>query len=227
MNVVPLTLETGRPSGSAAARRLRTGGRLPATVYGLGHPTVSVSVDRRELRRALTTPAGVNALLQLSYDGEQHYALVKDVQRHPVRRDPLHLDFQRIDPEQPMSLDVPIRLLGEAKAVTGAGGIVEQVLTSVRVSVRPDSIPNELTADVSDLEIDTTITVGELSMPPGVTPELDLEAAVVSATLTRAAIVAANEEAAEAAGEGEGEGAEGAEGDAEGGSADEAPDAGD
>jgi large subunit ribosomal protein L25 len=215
MNVVPLTVETGRPTGSASSRRMRAEGQLPATVYGLGHPTVSVTVDRRELRKALTTAAGVNALLQLSYDGEQHYALVKEVQRHPVRRDPVHLDFQRIDPEQPIALDVPVHLTGEAKAVTAAGGIVEQILTTLRVSVRPDSIPNEFVADISHLEIDTTITVGELSLPEGVTPEVDLDAAIVSATLTRAAVVAANEEAAE--------GEEGVEGEAE---ADEAGDAG-
>jgi large subunit ribosomal protein L25 len=79
MNVVPLTVETGRETGTGNARRMRAEGQLPATVYGLGLETVSVTVERSELRRALTTPAGANALLQLSYSGEQHYALVKEV----------------------------------------------------------------------------------------------------------------------------------------------------
>jgi large subunit ribosomal protein L25 len=190
MNVVPLTVETGRETGSGNARRMRAEGHLPATVYGLGLPVVSVTVERRELRRALTTAAGENALLELSYSGEHHYALVKEIQRHPVRRDPLHVDFQRIDPEAPMQLTVPITLLGEAKQVTSNGGIVEQVLTALLVSVRPDSIPNELTTDVSHLEIDNVVTVGDLSLPAGVTTDVDLGTPVVTATLTRAAMVA-------------------------------------
>ena len=204
MNVVPLTVETGRETGSGNARRMRAQGHLPATVYGLGLPVVSVTVERRELRRALTTAAGENALLELSYADERHYALVKEIQRHPVRRDPLHVDFQRIDPEAPMQLTVPISLLGEAKQVTSNGGIVEHVLPALVVSVRPDSIPNELTTDISHLEIDNVVTVGDLSLPAGVTTDVDPGTPVVTATLTRAAMVAirgveAGEEGAEAA----------------------------
>jgi large subunit ribosomal protein L25 len=190
MNVVPLTVETGRETGSGNARRMRAEGHLPATVYGLGLPVVSVTVERRELRRALTTAAGENALLELSYADEHHFALVKEIQRHPVRRDPLHVDFQRIDPEAPMQLTVPITLVGEAKQVTANGGIVEHVLPALMVSVRPDSIPNELTTDISHLEIDNVVTVADLSLPAGVTTELDPGTPVVTATLTRAAMVA-------------------------------------
>jgi large subunit ribosomal protein L25 len=211
MNVVPLTVETGRETGSGNARRMRAEGHLPATVYGLGLPVVSVTVERRELRRALTTAAGENALLELSYADEHHYALVKEIQRHPVRRDPLHVDFQRIDPEEPMQLTVPITLLGEAKQVTSNGGIVEQVLTALMVSVRPDSIPNELTTEVSHLEIDNVVTVGDLTLPAGVTTDVDPGTPVVTATLTRAAMVAIR---------GEEEGEEGGES-----SSDEAADA--
>ena len=71
MNVVPLSVETGRTTGSGNARRMRAEGHLPATVYGLGLAAVSVTVERSELRKALTTAAGGNALLQLSYAGEQ------------------------------------------------------------------------------------------------------------------------------------------------------------
>jgi large subunit ribosomal protein L25 len=214
MNVVPLTVETGRETGSANARRMRAEGHLPGTVYGLGLPVVSVSVERRSLRRALTTAAGSNALLQLSYSGEQHYALVKEVQRHPVRRDPIHIDFQRIDPEAPMQILVPITMVGEAKKVTANGGITEHVLPALLVSVRPDSIPNELTTDISDLEIDQVVTVADLTLPAGVTSEIDPGTPVVTATLTRAAMVAIRSDE-----EGE-EGAEGGEGSTGGESAD-------
>ena len=190
MNVVPLSVDTGRETGSAPARRMRAQGQLPGTVYGLGLPAVSVTIERRELRRALTTAAGSNALLELSYAGEKHYALVKDVQRHPVRREPVHIDFQRIDPETPMQLSVPILLTGEAKKVTSNGGMTEQLLQSVLVSVRPDSIPNEFVVDITDLEIDHALHVSDLTLPAGVTLEVDADAPIVTATLTRAAVVA-------------------------------------
>jgi len=223
MNVVPLTVETGRETGTGNARRMRAEGHLPATVYGLGIETVSVTVERAELRRALTTAAGGNALLQLSYGGEQHYALVKEVQRHPVRRDPIHIDFQRIDPEKPMDLDVPIVLVGEAKKVTTNGGMIEHVLQALRVSVRPDAIPNELLTDISELEVDESITVGDLKLPPGVTTELDETTLVVTAGLTRAAIVelqGGDPDAEEGAEGGESAGAESADGNAAGDAAD-------
>jgi len=207
MNVVSLTVETGRELGSSSSRRMRAAGRVPATVYGMGADPVSVQIDRAELRRALSTPAGVNALIQLTFGDQRDYTLVKEVQRHPVRRDPIHIDFQRIDPEQPMSLDVPIVLVGDAKKVTSNGGIVEQTLSSLRVSVRPDSIPNQFTVDVSATEIDDVITVADIQLPAGVTADVDETTPVVTATLTRAAMVA--HRAAVMAESGEGEGADG------------------
>lgn len=216
MNVVPLTVETGRELGSSASRRMRAEGRIPATVYGMGSEPVSVQVNRADLRRALTTAAGVNALIELTFGDQRDYTLVKEVQRHPVRRDPIHIDFQRIDPEKPMSLDVPIVLHGEAKKVTANGGIVEQTLASLRVSVRPDSIPNQFTVDVSAAEIDDVITVADVSLPAGVTTDVDETTPVVTATLTRAAMVAQRAAAKGEDGEADGGAGEGEDDDGSG-----------
>ena len=190
MNVVPLNVETGREIGTAPSRRMRAEGRIPATVYGMGQETVSVTVERSELRRALTTAAGVNALIQLKVDGADQYTLVKELQRHPVRRDPIHIDFQRIDPEKPMTLSVPIVLTGDPKKVTSNGGMIEHSAQSLMVQVRPDAIPNEITVDISDLDIDDVVTVGDLVLPDGVATETDPGNPVVVASLTRAAMIA-------------------------------------
>jgi len=155
----------------------------------MGSDAVSVTVERSELRRALTTEAGVNALIELSFDGTKQYTLVKEIQRHPVRRDPIHLDFQRIDPEVPMTLTIPIVFTGEPKKVTANGGMIETMSQSIRVSVRPDAIPNEFSVDLSDLEIDQSVTVGDLMLPEGVTTDVDPEQPIVVAILTRAAMV--------------------------------------
>ena len=201
MNVVPLTVETGRATGKGPSRRLRAEGKLPGTVYGLDSEPTSIVIERSELRRALTTAAGVNALLEIAYEDQHQYALVKEIQRHPVRRDPIHVDLLRIDPETPIALSVPIVLTGEAKRVTSNGGIIEQVLQQLAVLVRPDAIPNQFVARITDLDIDDVVTVEDLTLPDGVTTDIDLGTPVVTATLTRAAMVAARAARAEEAGE--------------------------
>ena len=155
MAEVTLTATTGRPTGSSASRRLRAEGKIPATVYGMGSEALSVTVTRADLRRAMTTEAGVNALIRLEIEGHgAEYALVKEIQRHQVRREVTHLDLLRIDPEKAMVLDVPIVLEGDAKRVTSGGGFIDQKLSNLRVVVRPDSIPTQLTLNIAGMEVE-------------------------------------------------------------------------
>jgi large subunit ribosomal protein L25 len=219
MAEINVTADTGRPTGSRAAGRMRGEGKVPAVVYGLGKEPVSVAVGWRELRVALTGEAGINTLIDLHVDGGSELVMVKDLQRHPVRRDVLHVDFLRVSRDQELTVDVPVTLVGEAKAVLDAGGVVDQVLFALAVTSKPQNIPNELTVDVSALKLGDTIRVGEIELPPDVTVHLDAEEAVVS-TSAGAEVgeieVPEGEEPAEGE-EGAAEG-EGAEGDSEGGS---------
>ena len=198
MAEVTLIAETGRVTGSSASRRLRLEGMIPATVYGMGKDPVTVAVSRANLRKAMTTDAGVNALIRLEIDGATEFTLVKDIQRHPVRREVAHLDFLRIDPEKAMTLDVPITLKGEAKKVGSGGGIIEQKLKRLRVVVRPDSIPTEIPAPIAQMDVEDVLTVADLVLPAGVTTEVDGDTPVVTAQLTRAAMVAARQAASAA-----------------------------
>src|SRR5918993_506620 len=108
MAEIVLTAQTGRTTGSSASRRLRAEGKVPAVLYGPGVDTVPVSVDWRDLRAALTTDKGVNALitLDLGSAGGRRQAIVKELQRHPVRRDVLHIDFFEVDPDKDVVTDV-------------------------------------------------------------------------------------------------------------------------
>ena len=219
MQEVVLPLELGRATGSAPSRRLRLQGKVPATVYGLGKETVSVSVDYRELRGALSTEAGLNVVLNLDVGGEVEMALVKEMQRNPLRGDVTHVDFLRVEPDSDVAVEVPIHLTGEASAVLDINGIVERSLDTLRVLAKPRSIPNELVLDVSDLTVGDTLTVADLELPPGVTALVDESAPVVSGIITRSALEAAAEAEAEAAAEAEaeadGDGEETAEDDAD------------
>ena len=180
-----LTAETGRTRGTRPSRRLRRTGRVPAVVYGMGDNPIAVSVDRADLRGALSTDAGLNALITLEVDGDRQLSIVKDLQRHPVRRDVLHVDFLRIDPDHEVEVDVPLVLVGEAKKVTQASGMVDQVMHQVPLLAKPSDIPTEVTADVSDLEVGSSLRVSDIELPAGVTPAGDPDATFAVGLITR------------------------------------------
>jgi large subunit ribosomal protein L25 len=231
MAEITLKATTGRELGSGPSKRLRANGEIPAVVYGLGKDPVAVAVAWRPLREALTTEAGLNALIDLDIDGDVALAMVKELQRHPIRGDVLHIDFLRVSADAAISVDVPVVLEGEADVLLGEGGAVDQVLHALTISAKPADIPNEIAVDITDLVIGATIRVGDLTLPKGVTTDVDAEEAVVTgaapiaeeALETEAAegeaeaaeAEGAEGEAGEAAEAGEGEGGEATEGEAE------------
>ena len=181
MAEVALRAETGRQIGSRASRRLRGEGKIPAVLYGHGAEPRSLAVVRRELRQALTTEAGMNALIDLEVDGTQHLTIVRDVQRDPLRNRVTHVDFILVNRDEVMTVEVPVVVTGVAEAVKREGGNVEQLLFSLTVSATPGRIPNEVTIDVTGLGVGDTIRVGDLPLPDGVNAEVDAEDMVVSA----------------------------------------------
>jgi len=222
MAEIVLTAATGRITGSASSRRLRSEGKVPAVMYGAGVDPTALTVDWRELRQALTTDKGLNAVIELKVDGDSHPTIVKDMQRHPVRRDVVHIDFLVVERNKPVSAEVPIVLEGEPIKVLQERGVVAQELHMLTVHAKPADIPGHLSLDISELEIGQTLTLADIDLPRGVTTDVDLEQAIVSAQVTRA--VAAEGEEGEAAAEGEGDEGEDGEGesdaDGEGGSDD-------
>jgi len=161
---------------------------VPGIVYGAGQPAETITFARADLRHALNTEAGRNALIRLEFDGQSFLTLVREIQRHPVRRDVTHVDFLKVDETKPVELDIPIALVGEPKQVTVMGGMTEQRLNSVRVRVRPDNIPNAIEVDISDMRLDRSILVKDLVMPEGAVSLSKPQQAVVTAELTRAAV---------------------------------------
>ncbi len=188
MSEVTLAAEIGRTTGTRPSRRLRAEGRVPGVVYGGGKEAETITFRRADLRHALNTEAGRNALVRLEFEGQSFLTLVREIQRHPVRRDVTHVDFLKVDETKPVELDIPVVLVGEAKQVTVMGGMTEQRLNSVRVRVRPDNIPNAIEVDISDMRLDRSILVKDLQMPEGAISLSKPQQAVVTAELTRAAV---------------------------------------
>lgn len=202
-----LNTEEKTTIGSRSSRRLRRDGKVPGVLYGLGQDPEIFSVDYGDLRGALTTDAGLNALIQLSINGTNQLSILKSLQRHPVKDEVIHVDFVRIDPNQELAVEVPIVLEGVAKKVTDQNGMVDQTMFSLSVLSLPDSIPNELTADVSELEINDAIRVSDVVLPEGVRTEVDPEEAIAVGTVTRSTMESmAAEEASEVEGDEEMEG---------------------
>jgi large subunit ribosomal protein L25 len=191
---ITLVAETGRTTGSRPSNRLRREDRIPAIVYGNGVAPTPIVVERRDLRLALSTPAGMNAVISLSVDGRTHPVVVKEMQRHKVRRTVTHVDFFVVNLSERITVEVPVVLTGEAKAVTSAGYLVDPQINTVTVSCTPQNIPNELTIDVTDMKVGDTVTVADLALPAGVTSPLDPAIVVVATLATRAAIAQQGEE---------------------------------
>jgi len=222
MAEIALAAEVGRPTGSRAAGRLRAAGKIPGVLYGHGADPTPLAVDGRALRNALTSDAGLNALLELEVEGTKHLAMARELQRDPVRHSVMHVDFVIVRRDEVISADVTITLVGEAVALHREDGVVDQSMFSLTVRTTPTNIPPTIEVDISELAIGDTIRISDLKLPQGVTTEVDPEEAVVIGQppqVTAAdliseaeaeaveAFAAAEAEAAEA-GEGEG-GAEG------------------
>ncbi len=211
MAEITLKASTGRPVGTGPSKRLRVEGKVPGIVYGLDADPVPVTVDWRPFRETLVTDAGLNVLIDLDVDGEVSLCMVKELQRHPIRGDVLHVDFLRVSRDAVILVEVPIVVEGEAEKVGREGGTVDHVLFALPVSAKPADIPNEIIVDITELAMGETIRVADLPLPSGVETELDPEEAVV--TTVYPDVVAEPEEGEEGEDEAGGEAA----GDAEGG----------
>ena len=178
MAEVVLAAETGRPQGSRAARRLRREGKIPGVIYGHGTDPLPVAVGARELRIALNGEAGANQLLSLDTGSATYLTLAREMQRHPVAQTVTHVDFIIVRRDEVISADVPITLVGEAIEVQHGDGLVEQQMFTLPINALPADIPAGIEADISELTIGGQVRVSDLTLPSGVTTDIDPETAV-------------------------------------------------
>ena len=204
MSEYKLAAENRSEAGKGAARRLRASGRVPAVLYGHGTKPQHLSVDARQFGQALRTDAGVNVLISLEVGRNQHLALAKEIQRHPVKGSLIHVDFIQVRRGEKVHVQVPVHLVGEAPGAR-EGGILDQDLYQLNVEAEVTAVPEAVEADVSGLGIGEVLRVADLKAPDGAAILDDSEASVVSVV---APTVEAEPEAEEAE---EGEAAEGAE----------------
>jgi large subunit ribosomal protein L25 len=168
-------------TGKGAARKLRRAGRIPAILYGKKITTQPLEVEERALCNLLST-SGPNVIIDLEVLGnekqEMHTCMISELQREPIRRSILHADFHRISLEEKVTATVSIVLRGESPGVK-SGGILDHLIHEVEVESLPLSIPDQIEADISNLEIDQALRVKDIKLPEGVEILRDEEDIVV------------------------------------------------
>ena len=172
-------------SGTGVARKLRQSGQVPAIIYGHGRQPQSLAIDTRELEKLLERVAAGSTVFELSIDGRSARTLIREIQRHPVKRSILHVDFQELVAGEKVTVSIPLVFIGSAEGVRG-GGILDQVMHELRIHVDPSNIPNHVDVDVSPLVIGHSIHVSELKIPDGVEVLDDEDATVCTVSAPRA-----------------------------------------
>lgn len=189
MSEVVVSAESRTQAGSRAARRMRRQGQVPAVLYGRNQETVALAVAERELNAALHTEAGFNAIISLELEGNRQPTLAREIQRHPVRRDIVHLDFIRISLSEAVEAEVAIETAGVPVGVRESGGIIEHLRTEVLVTALPTNIPNQINVDIGALDIGDVLRVRDLPELPGVAYLDDPATGLVAVIIPRAVVV--------------------------------------
>lgn len=167
MAEVGLQAEVREGRGKGAARRLRSTGKVPATMYGRGADPMALVVDARALAQTLSTDAGLNVLIDLQVDGESHLTLAREIARNPVRGNILHVDFLKISKDTKIQVEVPVHLEGEAPG-TKEGGVLEHHLWHFSVECLPTDVPDSLTVDISNVRVGDSVRVGDVATTEGI-----------------------------------------------------------
>jgi large subunit ribosomal protein L25 len=155
-------------SGKGVARKLRAQNNIPGVLYGHHREPQPLVVDARELDRLVEHYATETTVVELAIDGQSVRTLIREIQRHPYKRQVLHIDFQALVAGEKVTVDVPIVLHGTPAGVR-VGGVLDQVLRELTVEVDPSNIPNHIDADVSELALAQSLHVEDLKLPEGVT----------------------------------------------------------
>jgi large subunit ribosomal protein L25 len=181
MKTIELNVERRTETGKNEARRTRARGKIPAIVYGAGRPTVPIQLDRRALIDVFRAGAGENAifLLKLAGADQSRHAMIRELARDPVSREPLHIDFVRVLMDAKIKLKVPIEVMGIARGVRTDGGILDFVTREVEIECLPGSIPAHLPIDVTELGIGDALRIANLPPVDGVAVVDDPEKVLV------------------------------------------------
>jgi large subunit ribosomal protein L25 len=188
MATASLSATARSTAGKGAARALRREGSVPAVIYGHARQVQSLAVPTRDLEKLLDVISAGSTVVELTVDGKTSRTLIREIQRHPFKKQILHVDFLELVAGEKIIVSIPIVLHGIPEGVRLGGGILDQVLRELEIEVDPSHIPNHLDLDVTDLIVGHSLHVRDLQIPPGVKVLADEDAPIALVQISRAAI---------------------------------------
>ncbi len=162
---ISLAASPRQATGKGGARQARFRGKVPAVIYGHGRQTQSLELEFKALEKALQGIEPASTIIELAVEGKTLKTLIREIQRHPLRPDIIHVDFYEIHASEKVKLKVPVHLVGNPDGVRNAGGVLDQVTREVEIEVLPDNIPDRVELDVTALKIGDSLHVRDLSIP--------------------------------------------------------------
>ncbi len=171
--IISLSAEVRASAGKGAARATRRGGRIPGIVYGGDREPTPISLEPRELSRALARRGFFATLVDLTVDGAVQRALPREVQYHPVTDKPLHVDFMRVAPTTRVTVSVPVAFVNQEQSIgLRRGGILNIVRHGIELNCPVDGIPDHLTVSLDGLDIGDSVHISAVAIPEGCRPTI-------------------------------------------------------
>lgn len=156
-------------TGKGTARKLRAAGEIPAIIYGHTREPEKLTLNAHLLNRLLEKISYTTTVIELDVGGTAVRTLIREIQRHPVKRDILHVDFQELVAGEKITVRVPLKFVGTPEGVRTGGGILDEVVRELHISVDPANIPNHIDVDVSALNVGKSLHVRDVVVPAEVT----------------------------------------------------------
>lgn len=201
MATASLNAEVRSETGKGVARKLRFAGKVPGVIYGHGREPQPLSINAREFERLAERVRITSTVIELALGGKTARTLVRELQRDPIKRTVLHVDFQELVAGEKVNVTVPLRFVGTPEGVKTGGGILEEIVHSLHVECDPANIPDHIDVDVSALTIGHSLHVSDLKLPEGVevTDDAEQTVAIVSAPKAEEVVAPVEGAATEAA----------------------------
>ena len=170
MQTFEINAEPRESVGKSASRRLRKTGKVPGIVYGTDKQPAMISLDQNSFGHQLENEAFYSHILTLNVGKESDQVVLKDLQRHPYKRLIQHVDFQRVDAKEKLTMRVPLHFVNETSCIgvkTG-GGVVSHVMTDLEISCLPKNLPEYIEVDLAEVSLNETVHLSDLKLPEGV-----------------------------------------------------------
>jgi large subunit ribosomal protein L25 len=196
-----LKAEMRHDTGKGAARKLRATGRIPAVVYGQGDDATHLTLDTSEARYLFERISVENTIVNLEVEGEAAPlpTLIREIQVHPFRPDLIHVDFYKVEEGVKVEVNIPLHLEGIPAGVKNDGGTIQQIVYELPMKVIPSKIPDQITVDVTSLEIGDSLHVYDLELEEGLEAELDADRTIATVIMPKGIAEDEGEELEEAA----------------------------